>query len=83
VTRDAHLGTMKLLQPEYIDTMLERFGMNDCNPVATLVDKCSHLQDNGFGPYDNVREYQALTRSLTYAAMSTYTNIAYITQFLS
>ena len=83
VTRDTHLGTLKLSQPEYIETLLERFKMNDCNPVVTPVDKGSHLLNKENNPYENIREYQALTGSLTYAAMSTCPDIAYITQFLS
>ena len=83
VTRNTHLGMLKLSQPEYIKTLLERFGMNNCNPIVTPVDKGSHLLNKEDNPYENVREYQALTRSLMYVAMSTCPDIAYITQFLS
>ena len=83
VTRDTHLGTLKLSQPEYLETLLERFGMNDCNSVVTPVDKGSHLLNKEDNHYENIREYQALTRSLMYVAMSTRPDIAYITQFLS
>ena len=57
--------------------------MTDCNPVMTPVDKGLHLQKGEDTTYDNRKEFQALTRSLTYAAMSTHPDIAYITQFLS
>ena len=70
VTRDTHLGTLKLSQSEYIDSMLQRFNMTMCNPVNTPIDKGSHLQNDMNEPYENIKEYQALTRSLTYATMS-------------
>lgn len=83
VTRDTHLGTLKLSQGEYIDSLVERFEMTGCNPVATLVDKGSHLQDGDKKPYENIKRYQAMTGSLTYVVMSTRPDITYIMQFLS
>src|SRR6266481_8827142 len=83
VTRDAHWGTLKLSQSKYIDSILQRFNMSDCNPVVTPMDKGSHLQVSETAAYENEKRYQALTGSLTYATMSTRPNIRYITQFLS
>ena len=83
VTRDTHLGTLKLSQSEYIESILQRFDMSICNPMNTPVEKGSHLRNNENTAYDNAKEYQALTGSLTYAVVSTRPNIAYITQFLS
>src|SRR6266481_4940024 len=57
--------------------------MMDCNPVVTPTDKGSHLQDGDTAAYENEKQHQALTGSLTYAAMSTRLDIGYITQFLS
>src|SRR5882724_803182 len=83
VTRDTHRGTLKMTQSEYIDTMLSRFDMRDCNPVVTPMDKGSHLQDKESAPYENEKTYQALIGSLTYATMPTHPDIGYITQYLS
>src|SRR6266481_3998826 len=83
VMRDAHQGTLKISQAEYIDSILQRFEMMNCNPVVTPTDKGSHLQDGDTAAYENKKQYQALTGSLTYAAMSTRPDIGYITQFLS
>jgi len=47
------------------------------------VDKGTHLQNRESMPLENEKKYQALTRSLTYATMSTRLDIGYITQFLS
>ena len=46
VTRDTHLGTLKLSQSEYINSLPERLGMTDYNPIVTPVDKGAHFQDN-------------------------------------
>jgi len=83
VTRDTHRGTVKLMQSEYIDSMLLRFDMRDCNPVVMPVNKGSHLQDRESAPYKNEKTYQAFIGSLTYTAMSTFPDIGYIIQFLS
>src|SRR5882724_1070542 len=83
VMRDPHNGTLKLSQPEYIKSILQRFDMTNCNPVVTPVDKGSHLQDGKKTAFENEKQYQALTGSLTYAAMSTRPDIGYITQYLS
>ena len=83
VTRDAHHGTLKLSQAKYIDSILHKFDMTDCNPVLTPVDKGSHLQGEGSAVYEDEKCYQALTSSLSYAAMSTHLDIGYITQYLS
>ena len=83
VTRDTQRGMLKLSQAEYIDSILQRFDMADCNPVVTPIDKGSHLHEGENATYDNEKQFQALTGSLTYAAMSTRPDIGYITQFLS
>src|SRR5882724_10675786 len=83
VTRDTHWGTLKMTQSEYIDAMLSRFNMRDCNPIVTPTDKGSHLQDEESAPYENEKTYQALIGSLTYATMPTHPDIGYITQYLS
>ena len=83
VTRDSHRGTLKLSQAEYIDSILQRFDMTNCNAVVTSTDKGSHLHNDKTEAYAYEKRYQALTGSLTYAAMSTRPDIGYITQFLS
>ena len=60
VTRDTHQGTLKLTQSEYIDSMLLRFDMRDCNPIVMPMDKGSHLQNGESAPYENEKMYQAL-----------------------
>jgi len=83
VTRNTHDGTLKLSQSEYIDTMLQKFKLTNCNPVATRVDKGLYLEEGDSAAFEDEKTYQALTGSLTYAAMSTRPDIGYITQYLS
>ena len=83
VSRDTQRGTIKLSQHEYIDSILQRFDMADWNSVVTPVDKGMHLQNGEPVIFEDKKKYQALTRSLTYAAMSTRPDIGYITQYLS
>ena len=83
VTRNTCLGMLKMSQSKYIDSVLQRFNMTDSNPVMTPIDKGSHLKKDEDVLYENIKEYQALTGSLTYVAMSTCPDVAYITQFLS
>ena len=60
--------------------------MADCNLVVTPMDKGSHphkIHEGETVTYENEKQFQALTGSLTYAAMLTRPDIGYITQFLS
>ena len=83
MTRDTHCRTLKPSQVDYIDVMLHRFDMSDCNPVTTPMDKGAHLKDEESAIFKCEKMFQALTGSLTYVAMSTCPDISYITQFLS
>ena len=56
--------------------------MTNCNAMVTPTDKGSHLHNDETEAYADEKRYQALTGSLTYAAMSTRPDIGYITQFL-
>ncbi len=80
--RDTHMGTLKLSQSEYINSIIRRFKMEDCNPMVLPTDKCSHLEESQMIAFDNEKLYQVLTGSLMYAVMLTRPNIGYMTQFL-
>ena len=62
ITRDTNQGILKLSQSDYIDSLLQRFNMLECNPVAMPVDKGTHLHVSEETPHQNVREFQALRR---------------------
>jgi hypothetical protein len=77
-------GSITLSQPDYIDSMLQRFNMIDVNTVDTPLHHKTHL--------DNIpateREadsalYQSIVGSIMYAALGTRPDIAYAVSVLS
>jgi hypothetical protein len=43
INRNRHLGTIHLSQPEYVQKILERFNMSNCNPLVVPADPCVKL----------------------------------------
>jgi len=69
---------------EQINSILQRFNDGQLqHPVVTLWIRGSHLQEGEMVACDNEKQYQELTGSLTYAAMSMWPEIGYIMQYLS
>ena len=77
---------MKLHQAQYLTNLLEKFGMQDCKPVATPVDQSTKLLPSEGVPV-NKEEYQALIGGLTYAVTATRPDLAHalgtVNQFCS
>ena len=77
---------MKLHQAQYLTNLLEKFGMQDCKPVATPVDQSTKLLPSEGEPV-NKEEYQALIGGLTYAVTATRPDLAHalgtVNQFCS
>ena len=86
VERDKDNKRMKLHQAQYLTNLLEKFGMQDCKPVATPVDQSTKLLPNE-GPPVNKEQYQALIGGLTYAVTATRPDLAHalgtVNQFCS
>ena len=86
VERDKHNKRMKLHQAQYLTKLLEKFGMQDCKPVATPVDQSTKLLPNKGQPV-NKEQYQALIGGLTYAVTATIPDLAHalgtVNQFCS
>ena len=88
VTRDRAAHTLTLRQSQYIDRILQRFGMADANGIHTPADAHIRLQCM---PDDTALQanapdrmlYQAIVGSLMYAAIGTRPDIAYAVQQLS
>lgn len=83
IDRDPDLGTLTIHQARYIQIILERFGMENSNPVATPLDpeiKLSPLFEDKT-PID--APYAAAIGSLMYAAIGTRPDIAFAVQHLS
>ena len=77
VKRDRKNRRMTICQKTYLNDVLERFGMQNCKPVATPMESgkvFTALADNE-EPVD-VRQYQAAIGSLNYAAIATRPDIS-------
>ena len=78
VKRDREARTLEITQQTYIETMLKRFGMEDCKPIGSPAEGVL-LRDPNAGPD---REYMCLIGSLIYAAIVSRPDIAYAVQAL-
>ena len=77
VERNRAKGVLTINQSAYLRSVLERFGMADCNPVSTPMEPGKHYEktpddEEGF----NTREFQALIGSLVYASIATRPDIS-------
>ncbi len=68
---------IKLSQKLYIQKLLERYGLQEANPVSTPMDpNVKHVAEDGYSkPVDKVR-YQSMIGSLLYAAIATRPDIS-------
>jgi hypothetical protein len=82
VRRDRKKRTLEIVQTSYIKQMLERFGMADCNPVATPAEPNVHLTRLDPSKHKPDEWYRSLVGALLYAAMVTRPDIAYAVQML-
>ena len=78
VIRDRPARILEIHQEEYIDEVLQRFGMTDCKPVGTPAEGYLERCPNG----EASRDYMSLVGSLLYAAMVTRPDIAFAVQAL-
>ena len=84
VTRNRKEKTLTIDQKSYLETVLKRFGMFDCRPVATPVESAKKFQklSEDEQPID-VSKYQAAIGSLNYAAIATRPDISAAVGMLS
>ena len=74
---------LKIHQQRYIIEILERFGMENCNPVNTPIEVSSTLKKaTDDETLCDQKLYQSIIGSLMYAATATRPDIAYATHFL-
>ena len=84
VTRDRENKILTVSQPDFVQNVLLRFGMDSCRPVATPMDPGCHFQkfNEGDKPF-NRQTYQQAIGCLTYASMSTRPDISVAVNTLS
>jgi hypothetical protein len=84
VERDRAARSMCLSQPGYIQSILEQFGMSDCNPAQTPMDENQKLSirmspDTPEGRAEmKTYPYRELIGKLLYLAVATRPDIAYV-----
>ena len=84
VKRDRQAGTLSIDQRGYIEGVLKRFGMDQCNPVSTPLEAGKQLtktdeKEEGV----DTRRYQEIVGSLIYASITTRPDIAHAVNVLS
>ena len=77
VVQDETQGSVWIGQPLYTESVLKRFGMQDCKPVATPVDVSTKLVTATKEECVDQRLYQSAVGSLMYLSVSTRPDIAY------
>lgn len=77
--------SITLSQSDYVDKLLERFGMTDCKPANTPIETKCTLTRPEIIDEQMMREipYQSLIGGLLYLAISTRPDIAFAVSFLS
>ncbi|KAJ8381146.1 hypothetical protein SKAU_G00019240 [Synaphobranchus kaupii] len=77
VVQDKEKNCVLLHQKHYIEAILQKYGMDNANPVATPADANVKLKkSDGVSKPVNQSTYQSIVGSLLYAAMATRPDIA-------
>ena len=63
-------GGYVLCQTKYIETLLHRFGLEDCKPIATPMETCLKLSLHDAGDYFDVTLYQQAIGCLIYLCIT-------------
>lgn len=81
ITRDRGSRRLYLDQEVYINTVLQRFGLADCNPVHTPLAAGTILEKNPDDPSlcdpTLIKEYRSILGSLMYASLGTRPDITF------
>ena len=77
IRRNREHKLLSICQPTYLDGVLDKFNMKDCNPVTTPMEAGKHFQKrtDGEPPFDK-QLYQQAVGCLTYASTSTRPDIS-------
>ena len=84
VRRDRAKKVLTISQKSYLESILSRFGMKDCNPVSTPVETGKRFQNLREGEETvDLKLYQAAIGSLNYAAIATRPDLSLAVGLLS
>lgn len=84
IVQDESTGSVWIRQPAYVETLLEKFSMDQAKVIATPVDPCTKLvkateEDNSF----DQQKYQSAVGSLLYLSVATRPDITYTVSIAS
>jgi len=82
IEQDMEKGTISLSQGRYLRSVLCKFGMSDCKPIATPMEKGLHLEKGDTNENSN-QPYRELIGCLTYATLTTRPDLCAATNYLS
>lgn len=89
ITRDQSRRFLSLSQETYLKKILERFGMQDCKPIDTPVEKNASLSISMSPKTEEEKDkiarvpYASAIGSLMYAMMCTRPDICYVVSLVS
>lgn len=86
VVRDRSIRTIHIHQAPYIESVLKRFQMDNCNGVSTPMDPNDQLEaalPDYTASKDNILEYQQAVGSIMYAMLGTRPDLAFTVSTLS
>ncbi len=79
VDYDVDAGILKLSQSQYVQNMLQKYGMTDCKSISTPLDANVKLtkSEEETPRFSEQQVYQSAVGSLLYAAVATRPDISY------
>jgi len=81
---DQRADSLIISQKQYVDSILQKYGMADANPVSTPMDPNISLEPNKEnGETNRSNDYASLIGSLQYLATATRPDIAYAVNWLA
>ena len=85
MTRNEERQVLTIHQEQYIEGLLTRFGMNECKPRATPLDKHIELKIDKAAPMDTkrLRKYREIIGSLTHCMQGTRPDIVFDVSLMS
>ena len=84
IKRDRESRTLSISQPNYVESVLAKFGMSDCKPVATPVEAGVRYEKRSDDEEScDVRKYQRAIGCLTYLSTATRPDISAAVGMLS
>lgn len=82
IQHDRENGSIHMSQIQYLSKVLNKFGMNECKPAATPIEKGLHLTNEPSDDNSNV-PYRELIGCLTYATQTTRPDLCAATNYFS